>query len=86
MSTVSLASLQHCRNIDSDAWCKRVLITIRSNIVAKQETIDRVEFDEKAFRWALNEDEMATDKLADGVRKFAADAIKLENIIRAKLK
>ena len=48
--------------------------------------IDRVEFDEKTFRWALNEDEMATDKLADGVRKFAADAIKLENIIRAKLK
>ncbi len=48
--------------------------------------MERVEYDEKKFRWDLNEDEMATDKLADGIRKFAADAVKLENIIRAKLK
>ena len=34
--------------------------------------------DEKAFRWLHNEDAMATDKLAEGIRKFKADARKLE--------
>ncbi len=33
------------------------------------------------FRWMLNEEPMATDKLADGIRKFAADIVKLEKII-----
>jgi transaldolase len=41
--------------------------------------------DEKTFRWMLNEDEMAHDKLADGIRKFAVDAQKLEDLIRARL-
>lgn len=47
--------------------------------------LERVSFDEKTFRWAMNEDEMATDKLSEGIRKFAADAVKLENLIKAKL-
>jgi len=38
-------------------------------------------FDEKAFRWALNEDAMATEKLAEGIRAFAADAAKLDRLI-----
>jgi transaldolase len=42
-------------------------------------------YDEKAFRWELNEDQMATDKLSEGIRKFAADAVTLENLIKAKL-
>ncbi|PPK51928.1 transaldolase [Marinobacter persicus] len=37
---------------------------------------------EKAFRWQLNEDAMATEKLAEGIRKFAADQIELENQVR----
>jgi len=37
--------------------------------------------DEKTFRWMLNEDAMATDKLAEGIRKFAADIVSLEQII-----
>ena len=41
--------------------------------------------EEKTFRWMLNEDEMANDKLADGIRKFAADAQKLEDLIRTRL-
>ena len=41
--------------------------------------------DEKTFRWMLNEDEMAHDKLADGIRKFGIDAKKLEELIRARL-
>jgi transaldolase len=35
--------------------------------------------DEKGFRWLHNEDPMATDKLAEGIRKFYADARKLES-------
>lgn len=38
--------------------------------------------DERLFRWELNEDAMATEKLAEGIRRFAADQIKLENRIR----
>jgi len=42
--------------------------------------------DEKTFRWLLNEDAMATEKLADGIRRFAADSVKLEKIISEKIK
>jgi len=42
--------------------------------------------DEKTFRWQLNEDPMATEKLAQGIRNFAADSVKLEKIISEKLK
>jgi transaldolase len=41
--------------------------------------------DEAGFRWQHNEDAMATDKLADGIRKFAADQRKLEALLAAKL-
>ena len=38
-------------------------------------------FDEAAFRWAMNEDAMATEKLAEGIRNFAADIRKLEDFL-----
>jgi len=41
----------------------------------------RITLDEKAFRWMHNEDAMATDKLADGIRRFNADARKLEEFL-----
>ena len=41
--------------------------------------------DDKTFRWLMNEDAMATEKLAEGIRKFAADAVKLENMIREQM-
>ena len=40
-----------------------------------------VHFDEAGFRWALNEDAMATEKLAEGIRAFAVDAAKLDRMI-----
>ncbi|MEG1103056.1 MAG: transaldolase family protein, partial [Comamonas sp.] len=40
-------------------------------------------YDEAGFRYALNEDAMATEKLAEGIRAFAVDAIKLEHLIEA---
>ncbi len=45
--------------------------------------VARVDTSEPAFRWQLNEDAMATEKLADGIRLFAADAIKLETLIES---
>jgi transaldolase len=47
--------------------------------------IPRVSFDEKSFRWALNEDPCAVYKLAEGIRLFAKDSIKLEEVIKGKL-
>ena len=42
-----------------------------------------VQYDEAGFRYALNEDAMATEKLAEGIRAFAVDTVKLEQIILA---
>lgn len=47
---------------------------------------DKIEMNENIFRWMHNEDAMATDKLADGIRRFAADTVKLERFVTAKLK
>lgn len=52
---------------------------------AKETKVDKVSYDEKAFRFALNEDAMATEKLAEGIRKFAADVRELEKLILGKL-
>ena len=48
---------------------------------AKRQNLPRVTLDEKAFRWEHNQDAMATDKLAEGIRRFDADARKLEKLI-----
>ena len=47
-------------------------------------TLKQVHLDEKTFRYELNEDAMATEKTAEGIRKFAADIVKLEQLIAAK--
>ncbi len=46
---------------------------------------EKIELDEKTFRWMLNEDAMATEKLAEGIRGFTADLIKLEDMIKEQL-
>jgi transaldolase len=51
---------------------------------AKHAHIDPISFDEKSFRFALNEDAMATEKTAEGIRVFATDIVKLEQVIRQK--
>ena len=45
----------------------------------------KLALDERAFRWMLNEDQMATEKLSEGIRLFAADSLKLEKFIAPKL-
>jgi transaldolase len=67
-----LAALQACddpvpRQLDADA--------------ARAFDLPAVHHDERRFRWALNEDAMATEKLAEGIRTSAADAAKLDRLI-----
>jgi transaldolase len=50
---------------------------------AKDMQLEPVNYDEASFRYALNEDAMATEKLAEGIRAFAADAVKLEHLMKA---
>ncbi|MEO6353112.1 MAG: transaldolase [Oxalobacteraceae bacterium] len=50
---------------------------------AKNAGIEKLILDEKAFRSMLNDDAMATEKLAEGIRQFCADSVKLEQMIEA---
>jgi transaldolase len=50
---------------------------------AKSGSVEKIALDEKTFRWLHNEDAMATEKLADGIRRFHADARKLEDYVLA---
>jgi transaldolase len=52
---------------------------------AKSAKIDKLDLDEKMFRWLLNENAMATEKTSEGIRKFAADIVKLEKVVAGKL-
>jgi transaldolase len=52
---------------------------------AAEMDIPKVEMTESTFRWMMNEDAMATEKLAEGIRGFAADIVKLEEIVQAKI-
>ncbi len=53
---------------------------------AKSSEGDRIHLDEKTFRWMHNEDAMAVDKLSEGIRKFYADARKLEEFARTQVR
>ena len=50
---------------------------------ARQSDLPELHHSEASFRWALNEDAMATEKLAEGIRAFAADAARLDKMIEA---
>ena len=52
---------------------------------AKSADIERIDVSEKSFRWLLNEDAMATEKLAQGIRVFAEDMVKVRGIVAKKL-
>ena len=54
--------------------------------IAKQSKIEKLPLDEKKFRWHVNENAMATEKTAEGIRLFNADAQKLTQFVAAKLK
>jgi len=48
---------------------------------AESSPVERVDLDEERFRWMHNEDAMATEKLADGIRVFHADALRLARLV-----
>jgi transaldolase len=50
---------------------------------AKAQDIAYVTYDEAGFRFALNQDAMATEKLAEGIRAFCADAVRLDQLLQA---
>ena len=52
---------------------------------AKSATIEKLELDEKTFRWMLNDNAMAYEKTGEGIRKFAVDVVKLEKFVASKL-
>lgn len=52
---------------------------------ADASTDAKVNLTESTFRWELNEDACATEKLAEGIRRFAADTVKFENFLQPKL-
>ena len=91
------ASFRNVGQIQALAGCD--LLTISPDLLAQLQASDApltraldpasaaaqpaVHYDEAAFRFALNEDAMATEKLAEGIRLFAVDAGKLDQLILA---
>jgi len=65
----------------SQDWIERKM----SPEKAQHTNVPRLELDEKKFRYLLNEDAMATEKTAEGIRKFAADIVKLEKFIAKEI-
>jgi transaldolase len=53
--------------------------------VAKKSKIEKLDLDEKKFRWLLNENAMATEKTSEGIRQFNADALKLEQFVSERM-
>jgi transaldolase len=56
-----------------------------SPALVQESKLEPLQLDEKRFRWLSNENAMATEKLAEGIRLFNADAVKLQRLIEAKL-
>lgn len=93
------ASFRNIGEIEALAGCDRLTISpqLMDELDADQGTltrvltedkvtpIDKIYIDEKTFRWMLNEDAMATEKLSEGIRVFAKDLAKLRELVARKL-
>ena len=94
------ASFRNRGQIEALAGCDRLTISpqLLDELAAASGTLPRVldaanpggsdspiHLDESRFRWAHNEDAMATEKTAQGIRGFAADIVKLENLVNESL-
>ncbi|KAF7727866.1 sedoheptulose-7-phosphate:D-glyceraldehyde-3- phosphate transaldolase [Apophysomyces ossiformis] len=79
--TISPALLEELSKSEKRVECKL------SPDQAKVTKLDKVSYfnNEKLFRWDMNQDAMATEKLSEGIRNFAADGIKLENLMKQRL-
>jgi transaldolase len=100
ISTIVMgASFRNTGEIEALAGCDR--LTIAPNLLdeldkaegtlerklspEKFEAVAPIKMDEKTFRWMLNEDQMATEKLSDGIRLFNKDLIALRNLVSKEL-
>lgn len=94
------ASFRNTGEIEALAGCDKLTISpeLMAELASQKGTLiqqlnsnsattelDKIHVDEAYFRWHLNEDAMATDKLADGIRRFAADQRTLEQQLQALL-
>ena len=77
--TISPKLLEQLQNDESSIEQKLDSAASQSMDIAK------IDCDEKTFRWMMNEDAMATEKTAEGIRKFSIDIVKLEDLITAAL-
>ena len=78
--TISPGLLEELQETEGDLPCKL------NEETANGSNVEKITLNETAFRWELNEDSCATEKLADGIRRFAADTVKLEQFLTEKLK
>ncbi|MBU3056229.1 transaldolase [Pseudomonas indica] len=91
------ASFRNIGQIEQLAGCDRLTISpeLLQQLADDQGSLTRMlagkgtgeprqNLDESSFRWALNEDPMATEKLAEGIRLFARDQEKLETLLKSK--
>lgn len=100
ISTIVMgASFRNTGEIEALAGCDR--LTIAPNLLdeldkaegtlerklspEKFEAVAPIKMDEKTFRWMVNEDQMATEKLSDGIRLFNKDLIALRNLVSKEL-
>ena len=93
------ASFRNVGEIEALAGCDRLTIspalleeldkdtgTLERKLSADNATASPLQsMDEKTFRWQLNEDAMATEKLSEGIRQFAKDLVSLREIVRKEL-
>ena len=91
------ASFRNIGQIEQLAGCDRLTISpdLLQQLADDQQPLERLlnpgktaeakqSLDESQFRWAMNEDAMATEKLAEGIRLFARDQEKLEKLLTAQ--
>jgi transaldolase len=90
------ASFRNTEEIEALAGCDRLTISpdlleqlnqdhgqlTRKLIPAEKSELSPLPLDQSEFRWGLNQDAMATEKLADGIRRFAEDQVSLEKRLR----
>ena len=77
--TISPGLLEEMRTTEGDVPLQL------STACAEASDHEPLRLDERAFRWMMNEDAMATEKLAEGIRAFAADTRKLEHLVAERM-
>lgn len=78
--TISPELLKELQHVEMNVHCFLSAKSAQAECKDEDETVD-----EKLFRWAMNEDAMATEKLAEGIRNFNKDARTLEKLIGKRM-